>query len=172
MTRLWEKEVEIYESLLLEINGTWEIRRDILWKFEGFADGKWKVEFPYTGLDELARKRLSIQLEMFGRSDVNRAYEECQRLFKECVLILAKMKVASDNLAAPEAGTLPEDQRISGEDVARQQVDLFKMLDAADKADLHLTKVVSAAVQRVPTARRSLRRQGIRPLTGAELPRD
>ena len=30
MTRLWEKEVEIYESLLLEINGTWEIRRDIL----------------------------------------------------------------------------------------------------------------------------------------------
>src|ERR1022692_323239 len=40
MTRLWGQEVEMYQSLLLEVQGARKIRRDIRWKFEGFADGE------------------------------------------------------------------------------------------------------------------------------------
>jgi len=150
--RIWEKEIEIYESLLLEGRGMQEIRSDIRAKFKGYGDGK--MDFPFSGFDELTKKRLPIQLDMFGRSDVRAAYEECGRLVKELVIVLAQLVNSSRNIAEVEAGKLPEDQKISPEEVAGQMADLYVILDAGDEAERHLAKVISDAVQRVPTTGR------------------
>jgi hypothetical protein len=151
-THLWEREIEVYESLLLEVHGMRQIRNDIRLKFDGYGDGR--INFPLSGLDELATKRLPIQLEMFGRSNVQTAYKECERLLKELIIVLAQLKNSSDNIAEVETGKLPQDQKVSREEVVGQRTDLFMILDAGDEAEHHLAKTIGDAVQRMPTARR------------------
>jgi hypothetical protein len=152
--RLWEKEVEIYESLLLQSQAGQKIRSDLRLRFQHIPD--WKLEFEFGGLDELTQKRLPIQLEMFGRPDVQSAYEECDRLLKEQLIALARL-VDPGKLPAEtqrKSSKVPEDYNHSREELIQYWEDLFRVLDAADEADDHLTEVISTAVRRVPISRR------------------
>jgi hypothetical protein len=56
------QEAEMYQSLLLEVQGARKIHRDIRRKLEGFADGEMGSRVPVLGLDERALNLLPIQL--------------------------------------------------------------------------------------------------------------
>jgi hypothetical protein len=165
LTRLWEKEIEIYESLLLQVSATRTMYREIRGKFEGTAYGARNPEFPVSGLDKSIERRLPIQLVMFGRDDVQRAYEEYERLGKDAVISLAQVKNASDDVIASAAVAATRGE-LSGNldrplrewpEVASRISELSRILDAIAEADSNLTEVIGMAVRGVPSAGRRQR---------------
>lgn len=146
VTRLWEKEIELYESLLLEAASTRSLFHDLRLRFLQKDILDWEVSFPDSGLDGITSKRIPIQLAMFGRPDIQEAHEECTRLLKECLIVLA-------GLAAPFMLN-QEIDNIDRAEMMKLIVDLRRILDAADEAQDHLTDVIRVAVTCIPTPRK------------------
>jgi hypothetical protein len=145
VTRLWEKEVELYESVLLEVNASESLYRDLRMRYRDWIPG-WELQFPKLSLDRMTENRIRIQLAMFGRPSVQEAHEECTRLLKECVIAMGRL--ASLTTDQEEPTELDRDK------VKRYLEDLLKIVDAADEAQDHLTRVVRDSVTRIPAARR------------------
>jgi hypothetical protein len=76
LTRIWEREMDVYESILVDSRSWADLRSDGTRRAEQGSPGTEDlISLPETDIDELKRRRLLVQLEMFGRPDVTAAYE-------------------------------------------------------------------------------------------------
>lgn len=153
LKRLWEREVAVYESLLLEAASGRRALGDIRMRFTG--DGSWPLELPDSTLDRSAQARVPIQLTMFGRDDVMRAYEESDRLVKDVAISVAQVYNAQQDVVARVKASGHASDRDVREwpEVSSAIEQVVRLIDAAEEADQNLTKVISAAVRSVPGRR-------------------
>ena len=138
LKRLWEKESEIYESLLMESGSrqTQYVKARMAIKDGDGIQKSWKqlVENPHY--DELEDRRLSARLTEFGRPEVREARERCNHHHAQFLAyifmlgsidpVMKKVKIA----------------------------DLEAVLDITDKAEVFLAEVVRDAIRTSPTTRK------------------
>lgn len=152
--RLWEREMEIYESLLLLASSKSAHRDALHFVFEietTEGRGLWLDKIGKEGADFSTQRRTLAQLSMFGQPKVQQAQKEYERLDAEYAVRWALVMTARNEAAA--------DENYDPEELAKAIGNELKALDAADKAEQYLTNVITAAARRVPTTTPKKRRK-------------
>ncbi|EWM15305.1 hypothetical protein [Kutzneria sp. 744] len=141
--RRWERQVEVYERVLLEAAAWTADRAKAMHSLP--ADGGSAI----AALDEVERRRTRIRLRMFGHQEVRDAFER----YADAHWTWAGIHAALNELYATQhqvnTGELPAHQDMS-EEIRAKQSEAKAAQKRADQAETELIDTIEQVLKRVP----------------------
>jgi hypothetical protein len=158
LTRLWERETDIYESILVEASSWKDVRADGTRFLQYRRAGDQEVLIsPETDLDEAKRRRMWLQIEMFGRPEVRRAFDSQGESHKEWILAYITLRSSYKQNQDADTGMRPPCKPFDATELERQREIARKAKATADADYTKLIEVIRDAVQQVPRRKKQRR---------------
>ena len=155
LTRIWEREMGIYESALVDIGSWTDLRAEGARHFglRALSDDD-LICPPETDVDELERRRLLVQLEMFGRPEVKAAYEEAGEANKRWLVAYATLRSMYRQNQQANDGLRPPQSAYDRAEIEPHRLAVTKAKAEADARDAQLLEIIQAVARELPKRRR------------------